>query len=162
MEKTTSQRPAIQPLDWLMLLLAVVSIGLLCWETWGDVSDLQRTWIFRADYAICALFAAEFLWRWRAVGFTRGFVWRNWYEVLGMIPVAHPAIRGFRLFRIIRIVILLARFGMAADRAMGRGFTYTLVNRFGEQVAQAISRPARSEYSHKSVITKAGAALNVN
>lgn len=124
-----------------MLLLAVVSIGLLCWETWGDVSDLQRTWIFRADYAICALFAAEFLWRWRAVGFTRGFVWRNWYEVLGMIPVAHPAIRGFRLFRIIRIVILLARFGMAADRAMGRGFTYTLVNRFGEQVAQAISRP---------------------
>ena len=29
-------------------------------------------------------------------------------------------------------------------------------------LAQAISRPARSEYSHKSVITKAGAALNVN
>ncbi|MES2684361.1 MAG: ion transporter, partial [Pseudomonadota bacterium] len=67
--------------------------------------------------------------------------WRNWYEVLGMIPVAHPAIRGFRLFRVVRIVILLARFGMATDRAMGRGFTYALVNRVGEQVAAAISRP---------------------
>ncbi len=124
-----------------MLVLAIVSISLLCWETWGDVSVVQRAWVLRADYAICALFAAEFLWRWRAAGFRREFVWRNWYEVLGMIPVAHPAIRGFRLFRVVRILILLSRFGMAADRALGRGFTYTLVNRVATQVAAAISRP---------------------
>lgn len=141
MEKRASLKTGIRPLDWLMLLLAVFSVALLCWETWGTVSAGQRQWVLNADYLICALFAAEFLWRWRAEGFTRGFVWRNWYEVLGMIPVAHPAIRGFRLFRVVRIIILLSRFGMAADRALGRGFTYTLVNRVGEQVAQAISRP---------------------
>lgn len=134
-------KPVIRPLDWLMLVLALVSIGLLSWETWGEVTPAQRTWVLRADYAICALFALEFVWRWRAAGFTRGFVWRNWYEVLGMIPVAHPAIRGFRLFRVVRIVILLARFGMATDRAAGRGFTFSLVNRVGEQIAAAISRP---------------------
>lgn len=128
-------------LDWLMLLLALLSIGLLIWETWGDVTSPQRAWVLRADYLICALFAAEFLWRWRAAGFQRRFVWQNWYEVLGMIPVSHPAIRGFRLFRVVRILILLSRFGMATDRALGRGFTYALVNRVGEQVAQAISRP---------------------
>ena len=134
-------RSPIRPLDWLMLVLALVSIGLLSWETWGDVSDAQRQWVLRADYVICFLFAVEFVWRWRAAGFKRQFVWRNWYEVLGMIPVAHPAIRGFRLFRVVRILILLARFGMATDRALGRGFTFTLVNRVGEQVAAAISRP---------------------
>lgn len=58
-----SSTPRIQPLDWLMLALAILSIGLLCWETWGSVSEMQRTWIFRTDYFICALFAAEFLWR---------------------------------------------------------------------------------------------------
>ena len=135
-------RPAvIRPLDWAMLVLALVSIALLCWETWGGVTDTQRLWVLRADVAICAVFAAEFVWRWRQEGFARGFVWRNWYEVLGMIPVAHPAIRGFRLFRVVRILILLSRFGMAADRALGRGFTYSLINRVGTRVAEAISRP---------------------
>lgn len=134
-------KPVIRPLDWAMMGLALVSIGLLCWETWGDVSAAQRQWVYRADYVICALFAIEFLWRWRAEGFARRFVWRNWYEVLGMIPVADPALRSFRLIRVVRIVILLARFGMATDRALGRGFTYALVNRVGEQVAAAISRP---------------------
>jgi len=134
-------KPAVTRLDWLMLVLALVSIGLLAWETWGDVTELQRQWVFRADYAICALFATEFLWRWRREGWQRGFVWRNWYEVLGMIPVADPAIRGFRLFRVVRIVILLARFGMATDRALGRGFTFRLVNRAAGVIAGLVSRP---------------------
>lgn len=134
-------QPLIRPLDWLMLVLALASIGLLSWETWGRITEVQRVWVFRADYLICALFATEFIWRWREQGFARQFVWRNWYEVLGMIPVANPAIRGFRLFRVVRILILLARFGMATDRALGRGFTYMLVNRMAEQVAAAISRP---------------------
>jgi len=132
-------RPSIRPLDWLMLVLALVSIGLLCWETWGSVTEVQRTWIFRIDYAVCAIFAAEFLWRWKEEDWQRGFVLRNWYEVLGMIPVSSPALRGFRLFRVIRILILLGRFGMAADRALGRGYTYHLVNRVSDQVVQAIS-----------------------
>jgi voltage-gated potassium channel len=131
----------IPPLDWLMLALALVSIGLLSWETWGTVSEQQRRWILNADYLICGIFAVEFLYRWRAQGWTRGFVARNWYEILGMIPVAHPAIRGFRLFRVVRIVILLARFGGAADRAFGDEFTYRLVNRFTGSIVEAVKRP---------------------
>jgi voltage-gated potassium channel len=126
-------------LDWLMLALALLSIGLLSWETWGAVSAAQRRWILNADYAICALFAAEFLWRWQRSGWTRAYVWRNWYEVLGMIPISSPAFRGFRLFRVVRIVILLARFGMATDRALGDEFTYRLVNRFRKAIVDSIS-----------------------
>lgn len=130
---------AVRPRDWLMLLLALFSIGLLSWETWGTVSASQRTWILGADYAVCAIFAAEFLWEWRLAGWQRGYLLRNWYEILGMIPVSSPALRGFRLFRVIRILILLSRFGMAADRALGRGFTYRLVNRLSERLVNLIS-----------------------
>lgn len=141
MEDAALPKRAIGLQDWLMLALALLSVGLLCWETWGDVTAQQRSWVLRTDTIICAIFAAEFLWRWSREGFNRQFVWRNWYEVLGMIPVSNPAIRGFRLFRVVRIVILLSRFGMAADRALGRGFTYALVNRVAERVAQTVSRP---------------------
>ncbi len=129
----------VGPMDWIMLALALVSIGLLGYETWGPVTETERANIIAADYVICAIFALEFLWRWRAAGWKRDFVIRNWYEILGMIPVAHPAIRGFRLFRIIRIVVLLARFGAAADRALGDDFTYLLVNRFKDSIVKSIS-----------------------
>lgn len=126
-------------MDWIMLVLALVSIGLLAYETWGPVTAEERAQILLTDSVICGIFALEFLWRWREAGWTRGFVARNWYEVLGMIPVAHPAIRGFRLFRILRIVVLLARFGHAADRALGDDFTYLLVNRFRDTIVDSIS-----------------------
>ena len=128
----------IRPIDWLMLLLAIVSIGLLAYETWWNTSEATRELIITADVAICAIFAAEFVWRWRAYGFNRRFLFVNWYEILGMIPVSHPAIRGFRLFRIIRILILFSRFGMAADRAFGETFTHNLLNRFRQAVVNLI------------------------
>jgi voltage-gated potassium channel len=128
-------------LDWSMLLLALLSVGLLGYETWGPVSAADRWWIIRGDYLICAIFAAEFLWRWRQAGWRWRYLVHNWYDILGMIPIAHPALRGFRLFRVLRIVILLARFGMAADRALGAEFTYRLVDRFSASIVDAISGP---------------------
>ena len=83
----TPPRPSIRPLDWLMLVLALVSIGLLCWETWGGVTETQRTWIFRIDYAVCAIFAAEFLWRWKQEGWQRGFVLRPLNDVAPTLDV---------------------------------------------------------------------------
>ncbi|MGQ0530472.1 MAG: ion transporter [Panacagrimonas sp.] len=126
-------------IDWLMLLLAVLSVGLLAWEMWGDVDEPTSRLIFTIDYIVCAIFAVEFLWRWRAAGWTRDYVKRNWYEVLGMIPLQHPILRGFRLFRVLRILILFARFGRAADRALGDEFTYRLVNRFKNAIVESIS-----------------------
>lgn len=129
----------IRPTDWIMLVLALLSIGLLSWETWGAVTEAQRQWILRTDYLICGVFAVEFLWRWREEGWRRGYLGRNWYEILGMIPISSPALRGFRLFRVIRILILLGRFGIAADRALGDEFTYRLVNRFKKAIVDSIS-----------------------
>ncbi len=126
-------------LDWLMLVLALLSIGLIVWEMGWEVSPGTRRTIVLADYAICAIFAVEFVWRWRRDGWGGGYVKRNWYEILGMIPLQEPALRAFRLFRVVRIVILLSRFGRAADRALGEEFTYRLVNRFKNAIVESIS-----------------------
>lgn len=119
-----------------MLALALLSVGLLAYETWGTTDPGLQHAIILADYAICLIFAVEFLWRWRENGWALSFVGRNWYEVLGMIPVAHPALRAFRL---IRLFVLLARVGRAADRALGDDFTYRLVNRFKDAIVRSIS-----------------------
>lgn len=135
----TVARPALRPLDVLMLLLALFSVGLLGWEFWGDVTETQRKWILRIDLAICALFAVEFGWRWREQRWARDYVLRNWYEIVGMIPVAHPALRAFRLIRLVRVVVLLARAGRAADRVLGDDFTHRLLARLKAAVVNSIS-----------------------
>jgi voltage-gated potassium channel len=141
MSVTPSARPRVGPLDWIMLVLAIVSIGLLCWETFWDLPAQTTRWIIRTDIAICGIFAVEFAWRWRREQWRWSYVGRNWYEIIGMIPLSEPALRGFRLFRVLRIVVLLSRFGRATDRAFGDEFFYRLVNRIGSRVVHAIKGP---------------------
>lgn len=138
-EELSGAAGRVELIDWLMLVLALVSVGLLAWEMLAEVDEPTRRMIVLADYVICGIFAVEFVWRWRAAGWTGNHVKRNWYEVLGMIPLQEPALRAFRLFRVVRIVLLLARFGRAADRALGDEFTYRLVNRFKNAIVESIS-----------------------
>lgn len=128
----------IAPLDWIMLALAVFSVGMLSYEFWGDVAPAWRARIILADTLICGVFAVEFGARWSRAGWSRGYLLRNWYEVLGMIPVAHPALRSFRLLRFVRIAVLVSRLGFAADRALGDEFTYRLLARTQNAVVEAI------------------------
>jgi|TARA_R110001599_G_scaffold153651_29_gene339140 hypothetical protein len=128
-------------IDWLMLLLAVFSVCLLVWEMVADLPAGTVRNIVIIDTALCAVFLAEFVYRWRKNGGGWSFVAKNWYEILGMIPVAHPLLRGFRLIRLARIVVILSRFGHAADRAFGEEFTYRLVKRFTDAIINAIKRP---------------------
>jgi voltage-gated potassium channel len=131
-------RRRITVVDWLMLTLALVSVGLLAYETWGDVTPEQRRQIFLADYVIIGIFAFEFAVRWIKDPRPKTFPLRYWYEVLGMIPVHAPAIRGFRLFRIIRIVVLAGRFGRATDRVLGEGYTRRFLQRFKGVIVETI------------------------
>ncbi|NGY06086.1 ion transporter [Solimonas terrae] len=140
MEKSsTPARRRVALIDWVMLLLALASVVALGYESWGPVTDTQRRLIIAGDFTFCAIFALEFLWRWRGVRWEAAFLKRNWYEILGMIPAAHPAIRAFRLFRVFRIVVMLSRVGAAADRALGEDFTYLFVNRFKNAIVDSIS-----------------------
>lgn len=124
--------------DFLMLALAVLSVGLLIWVTFFQVSAQTHRTIVFVDYATCAVFFIEFVWRWRRDGWPWTFPLVYWYEVLGMIPMTSPFLRGFRLLRIVVIVVRLAR---AADRAFGDRITAAVVNRFLNTIVEAIKRP---------------------
>lgn len=135
----TGARKGVGAIDWVMLGLAVFSVGLLSYAMFADIPPAQRQAIFVIDTVICGIFALEFVARWRHDTRPRTFPLRRWYEILGMIPVAHPALRSFRLLRLVRIVVLISRFGRTADRAFGDEFTYRLMRRFRGAIADAVS-----------------------
>lgn len=129
----------VTAVDWLMLSLALLSVGLLAYETWGDPTPEQTRQILLADYVIIGIFATEFAIRWARDDNKRTFLWRNWYDLVGMVPVHTPALRGFRLFRILRIVVLLSRFARATDRALGQEFVYQMAGKFKDALVDAVS-----------------------
>lgn len=131
-------KPPVGMADWTMLVIALISVGLLSWITFWDVSADTERWVIRADYAICALFAIEFVWRWRRSGEGWKFPAKYWYEVLGMIPISNPA---FRSFRLLRVVIVLARLGRAADRAFGDRVTAAVVKQGTDTIVELVKRP---------------------
>ncbi|KFZ77210.1 hypothetical protein ED92_35640 [Amycolatopsis sp. MJM2582] len=135
---TTREQRRVNPLDLVMLVLAVFSVGLLAYVTFFPHSAETAHRVFVIDTTVCGIFALEFLWRWRRNGWEKRFPLRNWYEILGMIPIAHPALRGFRLLRIIVVLVRLAR---TADRAFGERFTQRLVERLSRPIVLAIKKP---------------------
>lgn len=124
--------------DLAMLALALASVVLVGWITFFPVSGDTYHVIVLIDYSICAVFAAEFLWRWRRSDWSWTFPFVYWYEVLGMIPVTSPFFRGFRLLRVVVILVRLAR---VADRAFGDRVTAAVVNRSVGVIVDAIKRP---------------------
>ncbi len=124
--------------DIAMLALAVLSVALLTYVTFATVSPETAQAVFVIDTAICAVFAAEFVWRWRIERWNRRFPLRHWYEVLGMIPVAHPALRSLRL---VRIVVLLLRLARTTDRVFGERATQRFAERFSRPIVDAIKKP---------------------
>jgi voltage-gated potassium channel len=131
-------RGKITIVDWAMLALAILSVGLLLYETLGDPTPQQTRQILLADLVIVGIFAVEFAIRWAKDSKPKTFLARYWYDLLGMIPVAHPVVRGFRLFRVVRIIVLLSRFGRAADRAFGAEFTARLLGRSKDLIVEVI------------------------
>jgi len=128
----------VSALDVAMLVLAVFSVGLLVFVTFFPHSAATAHRIFVVDTSICGVFLLEFLWRWRKHGWEKKFPLRNWFEILGMIPIAHPALRGFRLLRVVVVIFRLAR---TADRAFGERFTERLVDRMSRPIVLAIKKP---------------------
>jgi voltage-gated potassium channel len=124
--------------DWIMLVLAAGSVGLLGFMLLSPPARDAALVMFYVDCGICGIFLIEFLWRWRKRGWAKKFLVRNWYELFAMIPVAHPVIAGHKF---IGVVLLLIRIGRAADRAVGEQFTYRLVDKLSEPIVKAIKKP---------------------
>lgn len=124
--------------DWIMLVLAAGSVGLLGFMVLSPPARDVGLVIFYVDCGICGAFLLEFLWRWRKRRWSKKFLARNWYELFAMIPVAHPAMVAHKF---VSVVLLLVRIGRAADRAVGEQFTYRLVDKLSEPIVKAIKKP---------------------
>ncbi|MER7608917.1 ion transporter [Nocardioides sp. NPDC127503] len=130
--------PPVTVVDWLMLVLAIISVVLLVWITFWDVPSVWERRVIVADYVICGIFFVEFCFRWRRSGLGWKFLALYWYEILGMIPLSDPA---FRAFRLLRVVVIFLRLMRAADRAFGDRVSAYVVGRFSGSIVDAIRKP---------------------
>jgi hypothetical protein len=134
--------PRSRLIDLLVVTLAVVSVGLVVYSVFGQLDAQARLTVFYVDLGICALFLAEFLWSWSRSGRGWQFLFRNWYDVLGMIPVAHPTFTddgGWSM--VLWLVVVLARIGRAADRLVGERVTAALTLRATSALVSVVRQP---------------------
>lgn len=130
-----------RPLDFVdvvMLLLAMFSVGLLLYVMFINKEHADETWVFVVDTSICGVFLIEFLWRWRNASWNRMYPFSHWYEVLGMIPIAHPALRSLRLLRVVVIVVRVTRL---IYRVFGERLADRMVDQLTEPLIDAIKKP---------------------
>jgi voltage-gated potassium channel len=137
-EPGTAAGPPVTVVDWLMLVLAIISVALLVWITFWDVPQPWERRVIIADYVICGIFFVEFCFRWSRSGLGWKFLALYWYEILGMIPLSDPA---FRAFRLLRVVVIFVRLMRAADRAFGDRVSAYVVGRFSGSIVDAIRKP---------------------
>lgn len=109
-----------------MLTLAVLDLLLLvARDVYADFlpgyADLA---IVVADLVILAIFAIEFLAELRQATDNLAYVRNHWYEVVGMIPIAHWGIRVFRLVRLLRMYVVHT---YPPERVGDRDWSYALV-----------------------------------
>jgi len=115
--------------DLVIAALAVLSVGLLIYTAVGDLSSQQQRTVFWIDAGICVVFLSEFLASWRLAHWQVSYLWRNWYDLISMIPAAYPALVDTSWTWVLWGVVILARIGRAVDRLVGERVTAAVTNR---------------------------------
>lgn len=125
-------------LDAAMVALAAATFVMLLWLMVFHVHGRMREIAVFVDDLACVVFALEFLWSWQLARWDWRHALARWYDVIGMIPVASPVVRGFRL---LRVVVLLAghhRIGeRIAEAALGARMTDVFVERLAQTIVAA-------------------------
>ena len=79
-------RQRLNPWDWLVLVVAVVSLLLVILETFLHVPPAALSVLRTVDMLSCAIFLADVFVRWRREKFAASY-WRwAWIDVLASIP----------------------------------------------------------------------------
>jgi voltage-gated potassium channel len=107
------------PVDVFVLLLAVTSLSLVFYQLFGDPTAAQLLLVQLLEYGIVTLFLLEFLFALVRHDHRGVYLVRNWYEVLALIPVTGGPATTLPFFPVLRVIVLLARFGRLFDRLYG-------------------------------------------
>lgn len=97
--------------DWLVLVVAGLSLMLILLETFLNLSPETVHAMLMVDQVACCIFLIDILVRWRRSHW-RASYWRwGWLDLLASLPL-NPAFRIFqaaRIYRVIRIIRTLRR-----------------------------------------------------
>ncbi len=129
-EETALPPKRIKILDIIMIALAAFSVILLVIEYIVSLSPQQQLFIIYADLVIVGIFLIEYIYNIRKSESKIDYVIERWYDLLGMIPAAHPLLRGFRLFRIFRVAVIAARLQRTLNLAFGENILFRILNRY--------------------------------
>jgi hypothetical protein len=127
--------------DIVLMALALVSLGLLLYEEITRPPAPVRERIVLIDLVIVGIFALEFTVRVLQSERKLAYIGRHWYDLIGMIPVAHPVFRSFRLARFIRLFVIASRFLRATDRTLGEAFVHGQIAKYRKALAEELTDP---------------------
>jgi voltage-gated potassium channel len=103
--------------DITMVVLALASLVMVV--QYDQADDRGKRLLELADYILVGLFALDFAWDLHRAGDRRRFLRRNWWAVLGMVPLAWTNLDYLRLLRLTRAFRILRTFrGLA--KVIGR------------------------------------------
>jgi voltage-gated potassium channel len=104
-------RQRLNPWDWLVLVVAVVSLLLVVLETFLHIPPGVLSVLRTVDTLSCLVFLADVFVRWRREKFAASY-WRwAWIDVLASIPFepAFRSLQAIRIYRFIRLVRVLRK-----------------------------------------------------
>ena len=104
-------RQRLNPWDWLVLVVAVVSLLLVLLETFLHVPSTLLPLLRDLDRASCLIFLADIVVRWRRERWSASF-WRwGWIDLLASIPFdpAFRSLQAIRIYRFIRLIRVLKK-----------------------------------------------------
>lgn len=121
------------PRAWDIFIVAatVVSLLVVSLEMGFEVGSVERRHLSQADWALCAIFLADFAARARQTKHFGTFLRRNWIDLVAAVPVvdafrAGRIVRVFRLLRMVKVDFIGSRL-----RSYGVGLSSELVSGLG-------------------------------
>jgi hypothetical protein len=155
---TTSERAAREELrrlegrrgtlvDWTLLALAAVSVGLPLWFLYGPQPPYSGSAADRhdalliVDLVVCVVFFAGICFRWLRFRTGRIYLRRHWWEIPALVPFILPSVDERQWLMWILLAARAARLADRTDNIFGDRFTAALIRHFSDPIIDAIKRP---------------------
>ena len=116
--------------DFGIILLTLVSVGLLVFELSADLLAEHVALIHTIDLIVALIFLSDFIIGMYLADSRKKYFKQNWPDLLASIPITEGmfrslrALRILRLVRIIRVIARVRRIGVLADRMADKSSQY--------------------------------------
>lgn len=102
----------LKPWDWSVLVVSVISLVLIIWETFVQLPPDTLNQFILIDRCACVIFVVDVLVRWRRMDWSRKYWKWGWLDVLASIPLdnAFRALQAIRIYRFVHQARIIYKF----------------------------------------------------